>query len=259
MMGSLFEDYKQSVIYKITNTIDGKFYIGSAVNFKERRRCHLKELRSGRHHSFRLQQAFDRDGIDAFAFEIIEFVDKKENLISVEQKWINDLNPIYNICKVAGSALGVKRSRETIEKCRKCKKGQPSPRKGVHLNPETKELIRQSRLGSKQSPETIEKRMLKIRGIKKTPIAIERCRQMYKNRTPESLRKNWDAIKKPILEYTKEGIFIREHKGVMDAAIFHNVLRTSMSNHLGGRTKTIKGRIFKYKEKVGKCNLRISA
>jgi hypothetical protein len=135
-------------------------------------------------------------------------------------------------------------------------KGKPSLRKGVHLSPETKELMRKSRLGTKQSKETIEKRMVQIRGRKKPEGMMQK---LLANISQESRLKGIEARKKPLLEFTKDGEFIMEHKGVAEAAKYHGVLRTSMSNYLVGKQPTFKGRVFIYKEKAKKCDSKISA
>ena len=56
-------------------------------------------------------------GLDNFKLEILEYCDCSQ-LIEREQYYIDLLNPEYNVLKVAGSPLGVKRSIETIAKIR---------------------------------------------------------------------------------------------------------------------------------------------
>jgi group I intron endonuclease len=104
------------VIYKIENLSNGNIYVGSALSEKQRRRRHFKDLRNGNHHCKPLQRAYDKYGKDSFVFIIIEQIDKPDLLIHREQFWIDTLKPKYNTCKKAGSALGVKQSKETILK-----------------------------------------------------------------------------------------------------------------------------------------------
>lgn len=112
----------KSGIYKIRNVVNGKCYIGSAVNFKNRWRLHNIELRLDRHHSPKLQNAWNKYREGNFKFEIICFCNKEE-LIKLEQFYIDSLKSDYNICKVAGSTLGHKLSKEAREKISKAKKG----------------------------------------------------------------------------------------------------------------------------------------
>lgn len=104
-----------SGIYKIKNTINNNFYIGSALNIRKRWNIHISDLRRGKHHSEHLQNAFNKYGESAFEFSVIEICNKYE-LILMEQKWIDELNPKYNMCPKAGSPLGTKHGKETRAK-----------------------------------------------------------------------------------------------------------------------------------------------
>ena len=61
---------KNSGIYLIRNIKNGKFYIGSAVNFKSRWRNHRHKLRLNRHENLHLQNAWNKCGEQLFIFEI---------------------------------------------------------------------------------------------------------------------------------------------------------------------------------------------
>lgn len=101
---------KQSGIYKILNIKTGVFYIGSAVNLNRRGISHFRQLNQKKHHSQKLQNAFDKYGIENFKFKILELVKDKSQLIEREQSYLDLLKPSYNICKIAGSTLGNKGS-----------------------------------------------------------------------------------------------------------------------------------------------------
>ncbi|MES2973372.1 MAG: NUMOD3 domain-containing DNA-binding protein [Pseudomonadota bacterium] len=101
-------------IYSIRNIQNGKRYVGSAVNIGSRWRHHKSTLRSGRHHSIKLQRAWDLYKEDAFVFELIEVVADKCDLLAREQFWM-DLHAAstsehgYNVLPLARSSLGAKR------------------------------------------------------------------------------------------------------------------------------------------------------
>lgn len=63
-----------SCVYKITNIINNKYYIGSTVDFKNRKRQHLSELKNNKHDNKHLQASFNKYGEEAFSFEVIEHV-----------------------------------------------------------------------------------------------------------------------------------------------------------------------------------------
>lgn len=107
----------QMAIYQIRNKINGKVYIGSAVNIKYRWRSHRSLLRKGIHHSTHLQRAFNLYGEDNFAFEVLEAVNNRSALLDREQFWIDKLGSCndkngYNIALQAGSPMAGRRQTE---------------------------------------------------------------------------------------------------------------------------------------------------
>ena len=187
----------KSGIYAIQNKVDGKIYIGSAINIKSRQRIHLWSLRKGKHHSIKLQRAWLKDGEDAFVFYIIEMVEDKTLLIEQEQIWIERFNAYgpngYNMVPKAGTNLGMICSDETKKKIGLANKGRivsdetrlkmsiSSQRKGpIHstecrkrisekltgLSPsqETRQKMSIARIGKKLSPETCAKMSISMKG-----------------------------------------------------------------------------------------------
>lgn len=106
----------QSGIYKISSlTKPKRFYIGSAINLKRRKTEHFRRLASGSHPNIILLRHFKKHGYQDLIFSIIETCPESE-LITKEQEYIDKTNPYFNICKVAGSALGRPQSEETRRK-----------------------------------------------------------------------------------------------------------------------------------------------
>jgi group I intron endonuclease len=108
----------ETVIYLIKNKLNEKVYIGSAINYYNRKKQHLSLLKNNKHHSILLQRAWNKYGEDSFVFEIIEVIVDKNELINKEQYYLDlyksyDNKIGYNICKVAGSTLGFKHKNET--------------------------------------------------------------------------------------------------------------------------------------------------
>lgn len=104
-----------SCVYKITNITNNKIYIGSTVNLKKRKNNHLRFLRKNKHCNIYLQKSFNKYGEHNFQFQVLEKC-SPSNLVEREQYYIDTLNPNYNICKIAGSILGIKRSQLTCRK-----------------------------------------------------------------------------------------------------------------------------------------------
>lgn len=79
---------KISGIYKIINTINNKYYIGSSYDIYYRWRKHKERLNRNNHHSPKLQRSWNRDGQNRFIFKIIERCEKSL-LIEKEQKYLD--------------------------------------------------------------------------------------------------------------------------------------------------------------------------
>ena len=83
-------------IYKLENTSNNWCYIGSSINFEERKRRHLKDLRKNVHHSIVLQKDYNTYGEKVFDFSIIETVNEEYRDISEEWYIISNIPNIYN-------------------------------------------------------------------------------------------------------------------------------------------------------------------
>lgn len=145
-----------SGIYAITNTVNGKKYIGSAVNFQRRWWKHTEELKLNRHHSIKLQNSWNKHGSDSFEFSVLEYVESLSLLIEREQVYLDAIDASksgYNICPNAGSRIGSVTSEETKRKLSEALKG----RKRKPHSDESREKMRQGMLGKKPSKETIAK------------------------------------------------------------------------------------------------------
>lgn len=79
---------KISGVYKIRNIINGKNYIGSTKNILSRWKDHSNELSKGTHRSHSLTEDYNKYGIDAFEFSILDFNIKKSELVNLEHSRI---------------------------------------------------------------------------------------------------------------------------------------------------------------------------
>jgi group I intron endonuclease len=109
-----------SGIYKITNLISNKVYVGSAINLSNRKATHFYKLRNNTHGNPHLQNAFNKYKEENFVFQIIEIVEDCLTLTAIEQKWIDSCKnkniKLYNICLVAGNSYGKKHTVSTRKK-----------------------------------------------------------------------------------------------------------------------------------------------
>lgn len=146
-----------SGIYKITNLNNGKIYIGSSKDIKQRFRKHLSELRSGKHSNYHLQAAWDKYGEDNFVFEIIE--EREENIRILEAKFIEQTNCLnrefgYNIALTTECPMeGRRHTKKSKEKMRKAKIGKNNNFYGKKHTEETKNKLRECKIGIPLEPE----------------------------------------------------------------------------------------------------------
>jgi group I intron endonuclease len=137
---------KVSGIYQIVSP-SGRSYIGGTTNLRDRKNSHFRDCRKGRHGNINIQQDWNKYG--SMIFKIL-FICSPIDLLFYEQRSIDILKPEYNICLIADSSLGVKR------------------------RPETREKLRISHLGTKDAPETVEKKSAASRLGWSDPIIRER-------------------------------------------------------------------------------------
>lgn len=67
------------MVYKITNTITGKYYIGYAKDIYKRFKEHRNTLKNGNHQNIILQRSYNKYTLDSFTFEILHQFDNVEN------------------------------------------------------------------------------------------------------------------------------------------------------------------------------------
>ena len=98
-------------LYRLTNKVNGKIYIGSSIQLDIRwAGGNRKTLRGNYSHNAHLQRAWNKYGEDAFIFDVIEYVPDDTPIKMLqdvyEQKWIDETNCCdssigYNIAKIA--------------------------------------------------------------------------------------------------------------------------------------------------------------
>lgn len=111
-------------IYKIGNIFNEDIYIGSALHFNKRRLCHWSNLRLNKHSNRKLQNSVNKYGLENFYFKPLVTC-PPEYRIKLEQWFLDNLNPYYNILKVADSREGLPVSKKTRKKLSDVHIGKP--------------------------------------------------------------------------------------------------------------------------------------
>lgn len=145
---------KSSCIYKITNIINGKFYIGSTIHYNIRINCHFSSLRKKRHNNEYLQNAFNKYGEENFISEILEICEPSR-LREIEQLYLDKFKPQYNIQKLSvlrkTDIIGSKKSKLNTEQLKsfrekmKAARGRNCPLCGQYNR---KEIIEEDKEGN---------------------------------------------------------------------------------------------------------------
>jgi hypothetical protein len=86
-----------SGIYEIRNSLNNHIYIGSTKNFCQRWQQHRRLLQKGAHHSRHFANAWFLCGEASFLFAEIEQVNDLRQLIPVEQRYLDEFKPAYNV------------------------------------------------------------------------------------------------------------------------------------------------------------------
>jgi group I intron endonuclease len=178
------------VVYKITNIINSKFYIGSTKHFTTRKREHIYTLNKNTHRNSYLQRAWNKYGEKNFKFEILEENIEKENLILREQYYLDQLKPYikkigYNLNPTAGSNLGFKMPKSAIEK------------------------IRQANTGKKHSVETRKKISEVQKGKKRKFISKLLTSKKCRGERNPAAKLDWEKVRQ-IREKKKTGVYNTE-------------------------------------------------
>ena len=136
------------LIYKITNIINKKVYIGQTiVGLLERKRSHLCGLRNNKHKNKKLQNAVNKYGIENFIFEEIDIASNIDELNKKESFWISFYDSINNGYNIMGGGQDRTIYPNTIEKLRISKLGKNNPMYGISLSTETKKLMSDAHKG----------------------------------------------------------------------------------------------------------------
>jgi group I intron endonuclease len=166
-------------IYCIRNTVNGRIYVGSSIDIRMRWYSHKSNLRLGRHHARMLQRSWGKHGAEAFVFEILELLEKNDDLDAAEQRWIDN----FSAAKVLFNSImtaGFDRSQESLAK--RSEPRRPCPEetrakigdgnRNKIRSAEHRAAVSRAQSGRKHSLEEIEKRRQIGIAFAKTPKGI---------------------------------------------------------------------------------------
>ena len=276
-------------IYRITSP-SGRVYIGLTSNMDKRMsvyRCNFSKRQAA------IYQSIKKYGFPAHNLKVIDTFSSDVGYANgKEMFWIKtymsnknkypDQNGL-NLNDGGGTNIGFKPSAESIEKGRQKKIGRKASEETkekmrkimtgrkmnfTHLTPEFRKMVSERNtgyrhtdeskrkiaaaskgnkfaVGYKMTPEQIEHRSSLIRGTRRSDEAKQASRKTF-----------MDRYSRKILQFSLDGIFIKEYDSVTDAGNELKIWRANISKVLQGARKAAGGFIFKYKDDIGFRNFK---
>lgn len=118
-----------SGIYRITNTVSNKVYVGQSLRVKKRVREHFRLLRLGKHPNPHLQRSYDKHGEQAFLWGLEVVCEDPQDLDLIENAFLSgdayfDEPLAYNIANYAKVPMrGKQHTEKSREKISEAKRG----------------------------------------------------------------------------------------------------------------------------------------
>lgn len=187
---------KTYTIYKATNQVNNKVYIGFTANWPQRINGHNYDRRYGNANNKAFYKALKKYGWDNFNWEVIYQSQDKEHTLKVMEphfiteyrSWVGfeDCNG-YNVTLGGDGTSGYKRTKELIESHRKQMKGRKlTPDHVANRVASFKKTMagKGTRTGMKHTPESIEKMRQAQLGVPKS----EEHKKAMRSRPQDTMR-----------------------------------------------------------------------
>jgi group I intron endonuclease len=231
-------------IYKITNTVNEKVYIGQSIDIYTRWTTHKNELRNNRHHNMYLQRAWNKHGEEKFCFDILE--ECSESLLNEKECYyielLNSMDENYGYNLVSGGTSNKRFTEEVLKRMSNAQTGR------VHSE-ETKKKISEAHKGKIVSEDVI----MKLReSHKKENLSQETLIKMSLAKKGKSLS---EEHRKKLAESRKNIIISEEtRKKISESNMGHEVSQETREKlrkvHLGRKLSE------ESKEKVRKTRIK---
>jgi len=179
------------IIYKVTNLINNKVYIGQTIKTLSQRKCDHAYRAKVNDKRTAFQIALLQHGVSAFQWDEIDTANSQDELDAKEKFWVayfktND--PMYGYNSTDGGIKTVY-SPEIRRKMSDAKTGKKNPNFGKHLSDETRKKMSEIRKGKPKSDDHRRKISEANKGLK----AGERHPNFGKHHSEETRKKIGEA------------------------------------------------------------------
>jgi len=195
---SIPEKRREFIIYKITNLVNGKIYIGQT-----KRDINIRMADHVKRNKYYVQRSLNKYGLESFAVSIIDEADTKRAIDEKEIHWIKFYNcrsPRGYNCTKGGDGNDNPRSAETREKVRLANLGEKHPFYGKHHSVESNQKRRLALLGPKNhnygkdfsganNPSYGKHRSIETKLKMRKPRSQEGCANIKASLTPDVIAK----------------------------------------------------------------------
>lgn len=255
-------------IYKITNSINNKCYVGETVQDDPEKRWkqHINKINNGKGCPV-LRDAIKKYGLDKFKFELIIICfDEDRHRYEKEyiKKYKSQIPNGYNILpggQVGKSRVGIKHTPEAIQKMvdsvRKFKAENPNHYESYkERHQESIKKINHSEkiIKSEKYQKAVKENRVGC-GININGKSVDERKQQIR----ESVIKYYNeggiikhrgamskALGKKIIKYSKDNEILQEFISIGEACRISNIGKRNIQHALSGRAKTAGGYIWKY-------------
>lgn len=249
-------------IYKITNIVNGKIYIGQSTNLKKRKNdykgCHCKSQP-------KIYNSIKKYGWDNFTFDIL-FNCSVEELSRLEydtymlycEKVGHDM--MLNCIVGGGTTMFI--SEETRNKISNTLKGRyigdKNPNFGVKHTEESLKKMRDVNIGRELSDEVKKKISDSTKG-EKNHFYNKKHSEESKNKMSESKKgkknsqETINKLKIKVNQYDKNGLFIATHSSVADIGRLYNKDMKHITKVCKNKCKSAYGFIWRYYSEYPDC------
>jgi len=220
------------LVYKVTNKVNGKVYVGQTIHPLEYRK--KKHMESAKYNNkFLFGRAISKYGIGNFKFETLIYCGGRFLMNCIETEYIkyyDSNNPEYgyNISSGGSSspAKGEKHFRYGKTLSLNHKRKISEAHKGKVLSDKHKEKIRKYRLGKKLTVEHKEKISKALKGKRKTPFTEEHKRKLSLN---SPIRRNdLDLEIDEIIKMHESGVSLRKIAKIFNTN--HDTIKVKINN-----------------------------